>query len=151
MSRCMTRYIDNAIIIAVVLYGCQTWTLMQSTVKRIQAFEMRFLRRLLNVSYLEHRTNESVLQEVEQIIGPYTRLITRIKQLKLKWFGHVTRHDCFSRVFLQGRVPGSRARGRPRRNWCDDIRNWTELSCNSLSRLAQDRCSFRQLVSQCTC
>ena len=140
----------HAIITATVLYACQSWTLSQASMNRIQAFEMRCLQKLMNISFTEHRTNDSILRSVSGMIGPFPRLLTRVKRLKLKWFGHVSRHDCYSRVFLQGRLPGSRPRGRPRRNWCDDIRKWTDLSCITLSAMAYDRDSFRRMTYQCT-
>ncbi|GFR99749.1 retrovirus-related Pol polyprotein LINE-1 [Elysia marginata] len=41
-------------------YGCETWTLLADTERRIQAFESKCPRKLLSISYKDHVTNESV-------------------------------------------------------------------------------------------
>ena len=116
-----------------VLYGCQTLTISQASLNRIKAFELRYLRKLLGIKYHHHRTNESVLQEVKNASGPFTRLDPTV--IKLKWFGHVARHqDSYFHQFLDGMVPGSRPRGRPRHNWFTNIKDWTNDSYNSLPR-----------------
>lgn len=139
----------NAVVLATVLYACQSWTISSPMFNRIQSFEMKCLRKLLGISFHEHRTNESILQEVEHIIGPFTRLTTIVKRTKLKWFGHVTRHDCYSRPFLQGLVSGTRPRGRPRHNWFTNLKTWTNQTCNSLSLAAADRKKYREIVHSC--
>ena len=44
----------------------------------------------------------------------------------LSWFGHVCRHDTQPKnLLLQRTVDGSRLRGRPRKSWRDNIKEWT--------------------------
>ena len=57
----------------------------------------------------------------------------------MKWFGHVTRHNSLSKIILQGTVEGGRMRGRQRKLWSDNIKQWTEMDLYSLLNLAQDR------------
>ena len=45
------------------LYACESWTLTAEIQRRIQALEMRCYRRLLNISYKDHVTNEEVRTE----------------------------------------------------------------------------------------
>ena len=49
------------------------------------------------------------------------------KRRKLAWFGHVTRHDSLSKTILQGILEGGRRRGRQRKCWMDNIKEWTSL------------------------
>ena len=35
--------------------------------------------------------------------------------------GHITRHDSMSKTIIQGYVEGNRKRGRPKKNWSNDI------------------------------
>ena len=65
--------------------GCQIWTISQASLNRIRAFKLRYLRKLLGIKYYHHRTNESVLQEVKNAIGPFTRLDSAVKHIKLPW------------------------------------------------------------------
>eukprot|EP00117_Sycon_ciliatum_P030826 scpid25334/ scgid24226/ len=62
------------------------------------------------------------LEEINDIIGARMRLANEVKKFKLMWFGHVTRHDVFSKPFLQGSTPGSRPRGRPATSWISNIK-----------------------------
>ena len=40
----------------------------------------------------------------------------------------------------------SRGRGRPRRAWSDDIKEWTHLSTEEVLQLARDRAAWRSVV-----
>ena len=67
-----------------MLYGCESWTQRKDDEKRIEAAEMWFYRRLLRVSWTDRRTNESILQE----LGTTRKLLTLIKERKLRYVGH---------------------------------------------------------------
>ena len=73
------------------MYACESWTLTAELEKRTQAFEMRCYRRLLNISYKDHVTNEEVRRKIQAAIGEYDELLTLVKKRKLRWFGHVSR------------------------------------------------------------
>ena len=48
----------KSLVTSIVLYGCEAWTLLADSEKRIQAFETKCLRKLLRIFYLEHKTND---------------------------------------------------------------------------------------------
>ncbi|GFR71172.1 eukaryotic translation initiation factor 3 subunit F [Elysia marginata] len=81
------------------------------------------------------------------------QLLKNIKQLKLKYFGHVVRHYNLEKLCLEGAVGGRRGRGRPRRRWTQvsqDIFDWLGFSVREASILAQDRDGFRSAVWEAT-
>ena len=129
------------------MYGCDAWTLLADSEKRIQAFENKCYRRILRVSYTEHRTNKHVKEEIEARAGPQEPLLSSVRRRKLLWFGHVTRHDGVSKVILQGTIEGQRKRGRQRKMWLDNIKDWTGLSLPQLLERATDRPAWRKTVS----
>ena len=55
----------RSLVISVFLYACESWTLTAELKKRTHAFEMRCYRRLLNISYKDHVTNEEVHRMTE--------------------------------------------------------------------------------------
>ena len=118
----------RSLVISVFLYVCESWTLDSYLEKRIAAFEMRCLRQLLGISYRQHVTNENVRAMVTAEIGPHQELLQIVKTRKLKWFGHTIRHNGLAKDCLQGTVQGGRKRGRPRKMWKDNIKEWTGLS-----------------------
>ncbi|KAI8507539.1 hypothetical protein Bbelb_149190 [Branchiostoma belcheri] len=131
----------RALVWPVVTYGCEAWTLHAKDTQKIEAFEMKCYRKLLRVSWTEHRTNASVLEE----LGIGRSLLHMIRRRKLQYFGHVSRAQNISTHILQGRICGSRSRGRPRRRWVDDIRDWTGRSLADCTQMAKDRDGWRKL------
>ena len=80
------------------------------------------LRRLLKIPWTDYKTNKEVLQ----LAGTERSLTRIVKERKLKYFGHVAREQSWQRLFMEGTMNGKRGRGRPRRKWADDIKEWTE-------------------------
>lgn len=126
----------------VALYGAETWTLKVADIAKLHAFEMYCFRRLLGVSWRDHRTNESVLQE----LGVQREFVQTVRKRKLQYFGHVVRAQNLSTDILEGRVHGRRPRGRPRRRWTDDIKEWTRRSMAECTTMARRRNEWRRLV-----
>ena len=135
----------KTLVTSIASYGCESWTLTEDTQRRIQAFEMKCFRRILNISYKEHKTNDFVWNKVLSYDRKIEPLLSTIKRRKMKWFGHVTRHNSLSKTILQGTVEGRRKRGRQRKLWSDNIKQWTEMDLYSLLNLAQDREEWRKL------
>ncbi|KAI8513394.1 hypothetical protein Bbelb_100330 [Branchiostoma belcheri] len=77
----------RALVWPVVTYGCEAWTLHAKDTQKTEAFEMKCYRKLLRVSWTEHRTNASVLEE----LGIGRSLLHMIRRRKLQYFGHVSR------------------------------------------------------------
>ena len=67
------------------LVSCESRTLTEELEKRMQAFEMRCYRRLLNLLYKDH------VRKIQAAIGKYDKPLTLVKKQKLMWFGHVSR------------------------------------------------------------
>ena len=87
----------RSLVISIFLYACESWTLTAELEKRTQAFEMRCYRRLLNILYKDHVTNEEVRRKIQAAFEEYDELLTLVKKRKLKWLGHVSRGICFSK------------------------------------------------------
>ena len=66
----------RSLVISISLYACESWTLTAELEKRIQAFEMRRYRRLLNISYKDHVTIEEVRRKIQAAIGDWDELLT---------------------------------------------------------------------------
>ena len=84
-------------------------------------------------------TNEEVKARIGNAIGPYEDLLTSVKRRKLKWYGHVTRSSGLAKTILQETVQAGRRRGRQRKRWEDNIKEWTGLEWNILLQKAENR------------
>ena len=111
---------------------------------------MRCFRTLLGISYRDHITNEEVKVRTGNAIGSYEDLLTSVKRRKLKWYGHVTRSSGLAKTVLQGTAQDGTRRGRQRKRWEDNIKEWTGLEWNILLRKAENREEWRKLNVKCT-
>ncbi len=59
-------------MVSVLLYGCEAWTLLAEDERRIQAFEFKCLRKLMDITYLERKTNDYVRDRFTSMVGPMT-------------------------------------------------------------------------------
>ena len=76
----------KAMIFPVVMCECESWTIKKAECPRIDAFELWCWRRLLKVSWIARRFNQSILKE----ISPEYSLEGLMLKLKLQSFGHLT-------------------------------------------------------------
>ncbi|KAI8494650.1 hypothetical protein Bbelb_278760 [Branchiostoma belcheri] len=129
----------KALVVTILLYGCETWTLLAETEMKIQSFETKCLRRLLQISYKEHKTNKYVRELVQSLVGPQEPLLTTVRRRILQRFGHITRHTSLAKTILQGTLEGGRKRGRQRKTWLDNIKEWTSLNVPELLAAADRR------------
>ena len=114
--------------------------------RRVSALEMRCYRKILNVSYKDHVSNQTIRTMVKQAIGPYDDLLAIVKQRKLKWYGHISRSSGLAKTILQGTVRGSRKRGRQKKRWEDNVREWTGLDFATSQRVVEDRNRWKEMV-----
>ena len=75
----------KAMVFAVAMYGCESWTMKKAEHQRIDAFELWCLIRLLRVPWTARRSNQSILKE----ISPGCSLEELMLRLKLQYFGHL--------------------------------------------------------------
>ena len=54
----------KAMVFPVVMYGCDSWTVMKAECWRIDAFELWCWRRLLRVPWTARRSNQPILKEI---------------------------------------------------------------------------------------
>ena len=75
----------KAMVFPMVMYGCESWTIKKAESRRIDAFELWYLRRLLRVPWTAKRSNQCILKE----ISPGISLEGMMLKLKLQYFGHL--------------------------------------------------------------
>ena len=137
-----------SLVISIFLYTCGSWTLTAELVKRTQAIEMRCYRRLLNILYKDHVTNEEVRRKIQAVTGEYDEFLTMAKKRKLRWSGHVSRYSALAKTVLQGTVNGKRRKGSQKKRWEDNIKEWTWMDFASSTKAAEDKTSWKGVVAK---
>ena len=136
----------KTLVWTVLSYGAEAWTLKVRDERKITSMEMWLWRRMLRISWMEKRTDISILQELEI----KRELLGHVRKRKLTYYGHLCRdHGCqLTKTVVEGYVEGRRRRGRPRKQYIDNIKQWTQLTTSQCVRAAEDRSRWKQLVSQ---
>ena len=135
------------LVISIFLYACDSWTLTAELEKKIQVLKMRCYRRLLNISYKDHVTIEEVRRKFQAAIGEYDELLTLVRKWKLRWFGHVSRSSGLVKTILQGTKKGQKKRGRQKKRWEYNMKEWTGLDFASSTRAAENRTRWKGIVA----
>ena len=76
-------------------------------------------------------------------------LLQKVIQRKLRLFGHICRMDNSRKIktLVFGMMDGSNKRGRPHREWSDDIEQWCGITLQELSHAALDRQLWTVIVT----
>ena len=97
----------------------------------------------MRVPWTARRLNQSVLKE----INPEYSLEGLMLKLKPQNFGHLMqRADSLEKILMQGKIEGSRKRGRQRTRLLDGITDSMDMSLSKLRVMVKDREALRAIV-----
>ncbi|KAJ4435309.1 hypothetical protein ANN_17919 [Periplaneta americana] len=152
LSKNLKVRIYKTVILPVVLYGCETWTLTLREEHRLRVFENKVLRKIFGAKRDEVTGEWTKLHNTElHALYSSPDIIKNIKSRRLRWAGHVARMGEYRNAYrlLVGRPEEKIPLGMPRRRWENNIkmdlrdvgyddREWIDL--------AQDRDQWRAYV-----
>jgi hypothetical protein len=146
-------YWYKMIILPVVLYGCEIWSLTLREEHRLRVFKNRVLRRIFGPKR-DEVTGEWRKSHYEELSDLYSSptVIRIIKSRRMRWVGHVVPMGEKMNAYrlLVGKPDGKRPLGRLRRRWVDNIMmdlgevGWSDVDWIGLPK---DRNRWRALVN----
>jgi hypothetical protein len=153
LSKNLKSRIYKTIILHVVLYRCENWSLTLREEHRLRVFQNRVLRRIFG-SKRDEVTGEWRQFRNEELRDLYSSpsIIRIIKSKRMRWADHVARMEEKRNTYrlLVEKPEGKRPLGRPIRRWVDNIRmylcqvGWGNVDWIGLAR---DRNRWRALVN----
>ena len=139
----------NAIVLAILLYGCETWTIYSRHLKQLDKFYMSCLRQMQRIKWQDRVTNNEVLSRCGAL-----SLETVVATKTLRWAGHVTRMEetrLPKLVLYSERSIGTRPVGRPKKRHKDHLKSVLKnchIAPNQFETLAADRAKWRAVVTE---
>lgn len=139
----------NAACISVLLYGCESWVLTESLLKRLDVFARTCYRIILDIKQVEaHMTNDELYRITNQ-----RPIREKIRERQLKFIGHCLRmhQDEPSSIYaLYTSEVGTNRRGAPRLNYLQQTSRHVcqekNLSAREVAELAKDREKWKWIV-----
>jgi hypothetical protein len=152
ISKNLKIKIYKTVILPVVLYGCETWSLILREEHRLRVFENRVLRRIFGPKREEDGSWRKLHNNELHSLYSSPNIVRVIKSRGMRWAGYLARMGEGRGVYrsLLGRSEGKRPLGRPRRRWEDNIKmDLREIGIDEANwiRLAQDRVQWRACVN----
>ncbi|CAF3293547.1 unnamed protein product [Rotaria sp. Silwood2] len=134
-----------------LIYGHEHWVLTEKLRSRIQAAEMRFLRRTSGLT-LRNKIRSTDIRESLQI----EPLLQYIERSQLRWLGHIIRmqHNRLPYQIFEAKPIGKRPVGRPRTSWRKYMEKLSlerlNLQWPEVQQAATDRIRWEQLLNALT-
>ena len=98
----------KAMVLPVVMYRCECWTIKKAEHQKIDTFEWWCWRRLLRVPWTARRSNQSILRG----ISPEYPLEGLMLKLKLQYSGQLMQGTgSLGKTLMLGKIEGRRRRG----------------------------------------
>lgn len=140
--------IYKTIYLPTLTYGCESWVLSDRQKSKLQATEMKFLRRVENITKLDRIKNEDIRDRLQ-----VTPVLKSIESQQLRWFGHLVRMKESNQVktIWETKMTGKRPRGRPNKTWNDSITQILRkqnITWKEATKLAKNRKAWRNQIQR---
>ena len=148
LSRATKIKLYKSLIVPVLIYGSETWTMTKRDEGLLRRFERKILRRIFGAIKEGDAYRQRYNAELYELYRSKD-IVTAIK-LGRRWAGHVIRANGSPiKQILQAKPEGNRRPGRPRLRWLDMVdRDARAAGLRGWKRLAQNRDDWRHKLGE---
>ena len=98
---------------------------------------------MFRISHLDRKTNLEVLEMAKA----KQTLLRTIQERKLQYFGHLIRGKGKQKLLMEGKIEGTRRKGKQRRTWTSDVTGWCGSSYTKCVRMAENRKEWSSMTA----
>ena len=137
----------RAVVLATLLYGCETWTIYRRHEKQLHQFHLRCLRSILNISWQDKIPDTEVLERAQ-----LPSVITTMREAQTRWAGHVSRmsDSRIPKQLLYGELSqGARKAEGQRKRFKDSLKAYLRdfnIDVTTWENTASDRPAWKSMV-----
>ena len=132
----------SSVVRPATVYGLETVAVTKKQVEEMEVAEMKMLRFAMGVTRKDKIRNEHIRSTVK-----VERLGIKMREGRLKWYGHVMRRDqeYVGRKMMEMELPGKRRRGKPKRRFLDVVKEDME-EVGAKETDVEDRKVWRMMI-----
>ena len=152
ITRDAKRAVYEGLVLAILLYGCESWCLTEVLWQRLRVFHAQCVRSMSRVTRKHTREHHLSTQALEQEMGLDT-IDVYVDRRRLRWLGHVSRMDFdrLPRKMLSSWVTAPRPAGAPQmtygRSICKALAKFN-VPIDVWPELAADRAAWRETLQR---
>ena len=129
-------HLVKGMVFAVVMYGCESWTVKKAEHQRIDAFELWCWIRLLRVPWTARRSKP--VNPKGNKSWKFTGRTDTEAEAPILWPSNA-KNWLIGKDLMPGKTEGRRRRGWQRTRWLDGIIGAIDMSLSKLQKLVMDR------------
>ena len=119
MAKGVKIRVYESLILAILLYGSETWNVRTTETKKLETFHMNCLRCIAGKSRHEKIRNAIIRKSLKQ-----TTILSNMRRRRLRWLGHVRRMDdgrWQKQIMYSWIKDCPRPKGKPKQRWRDVV------------------------------
>ena len=141
LSREMKISLFRSLVLSILLYGAEAWTLTVASQKKLDGVFTRMLRKALGLTWRDKVTNIELYRNVPT-------LSSELRHRRLRFAGHCWRRqeELCSQLLMWNPTQGKRRRGAPAKKYTDVLREDTGMLLEDIQTLMADRKTWRTIA-----
>ena len=150
LSHTTNLILYKTLILPVLLYGAEAWTLLSTDAAALRVFERKVLRKIFGLVRVGDDFRIRFNSELYELLKDMD-VVQRINIQRLRWLGHVVRmeDDAPARRVFDAGICGSRRIGRPCIRWKEQVEEaLSSIGVTNWRRGARSRSAWKDVLRQ---